>query len=253
MQKHSHNERIALISGCGSGICAEIAQQLAEKGMRLILIDKNAEALDNICDLVSDNLAIAPICVDVSQVDRLEDMISEIPEELYPDILINGVGGDTKHISVEDLKTQDYHESFTNNFLYIPVLVRLTAKHMKLKGWGRIINFASIAGRTYTHFSNAAYVSSKAAVIGYTKQCAYELASSGITVNCVAHGPIMTDRIMKVWQNYDVRKQKEILEKIPVKRLGFVVEAASIVIYLAGEESGYTTGAIFDINGGLFM
>ncbi|GAB1542624.1 3-oxoacyl-[acyl-carrier-protein] reductase [Scytonema sp. NUACC21] len=253
MQDYSNASHIALISGAGSGICAEVGQQLANKGIKLLLIDKDAEVLAKMSKLVHKHLAAPPMCIDVTQLEQLENVISKLPKEALPDILINGVGGDTRYISIEKLQTKDYSESFVTNFLHIPTLVQLTVGYMKSRGWGRIINFASIAGRTYTHFSNAAYVSSKAAIIGYTKQSAYELAPSGITVNCVAHGPIMTERISRAWNNYDEQRQKKILEKIPMGRLGSIKEAASIIVHLTSEESGYTTGAIFDVNGGLLI
>jgi NAD(P)-dependent dehydrogenase (short-subunit alcohol dehydrogenase family) len=243
--------RIALITGGGSGICAEVALKLAERDIKLIIIDSNSNALNCLPKTIYRNLLVPPICMDVRNLEELKNLFLNIPLGNYPDILINGVGGDTRSLAIEELNNDDYLETFISNFMHIQALVRMTAGSMKSKGWGRIINFSSIAGRTYTHFSNAAYVSSKAAIIGFTKQCAYELAPFGITVNCVAHGPINTERIENAWNSYESSQKQDILNKIPIGRLGSVKEAASIVLYLASEDSGYSTGATFDVNGGL--
>ena len=117
--------------------------------------------------------------------------------------------------------------------------------------WGRVVNLASVAGRTYSHFSNAAYVSAKAGLIGLTKQCAYELAPHGVCVNAVAHGAIATPRVRDAFEARDAAWRERFLDRLPAGRLGTIEEAAAAVIHLCGESAGYTAGAVIDVNGGL--
>ena len=100
-------------------------------------------------------------------------------------------------------------------------------------------------------FSNAAYVTAKAALVGLTKQCAYELAPSGVTVNAVAHGPIATDRIRTAWQEKDPAERNRLLGEIPLGRLGEVAEAAHFVVPFLVGAAGYATGAVLDVSAGM--
>jgi 3-oxoacyl-[acyl-carrier protein] reductase len=124
---------------------------------------------------------------------------------------------------------------------------------MASRGQGRIVNFASAGGRTYSHFNNAGYVAAKAAVIGMTKQIAYELAPTGVVVNVVAHGPIATERVAAAWKRRDPDQKTAVLSKLPIGRMGTVTEAVGSVLYLCSDSAGFTTGSVIDVNGGLYM
>jgi NAD(P)-dependent dehydrogenase (short-subunit alcohol dehydrogenase family) len=245
--------RIALVTGCGSGICAAVARGLAERGMRLLLVDRDPHGLAQTSETVKDALVAGPLALDVTDRTAVEDAFRSLPAQDRPDVLVNGVGGDTRGIPFGELTEADLGQAVTHNLTTAFTMARLCAPTMAERGWGRIINFASVAGRTYTHVSNAAYVAAKAAVIGLTKQCAYELGPKGITVNAVAHGVISTDRVAETWRARSEQWRRSVLDRIPVGRTGTVAEAAAIVCHLCGEEAGYLTGAVIDVNGGLHI
>ncbi|MEV5705077.1 SDR family oxidoreductase [Actinoallomurus sp. NPDC052274] len=247
------SRRIALVTGCGSGICAAVAHGLAERGMRLLLVDRDPYGLARTGRAVEDALVADPLVLDVTDAPAVEDALRSLPAPDRPDVLVNGVGGDTRAIPFAELTEADLHMAVTYNLTTAFTMTRLCAPTMAERGWGRIVNFASVAGRTYTHVSNAAYVAAKAAVIGLTKQCAYEFGPMGITVNAVAHGVIGTDRVAEAWRERPEQWRQSVLARIPVGRPGTVTEAAAIVCHLCGEEAGYTTGAVIDVNGGLHI
>ena len=245
--------RIALVTGCGSGICAAVARGLADRGMRLLLLDRDAHGLERTAEAVADALAADPLVLDVTDPGAVEGALRTLPARDRPDVLVNGVGGDTRAIPLEELTEADVGTAVTHNLTTAFTMTRLCAPTMAERGWGRIVNFTSVAGRTYTHVSNAAYVAAKAAVIGLTKQCAYELGPKGITVNAVAHGVIGTDRVAEAWRARSEEWRHSVLTRIPLGRTGTVAEAAAVVCHLCGEEAGYTTGAVIDVNGGLHI
>jgi 3-oxoacyl-[acyl-carrier protein] reductase len=248
----SIEHKVALITGAGAGIGAEVARRLADAGTRLLLIDKDATALNSVRLQIGDHRA-ACLQIDVTDIAAVSDAIRGLSDAQRPDILVNAVGGDANLIPLAELDETYLETSMRHNLTTAFTMTRLCAPAMRQRGWGRIVNFASIAGRTYSYFSNAAYVAAKAAVIGLTKQTAYELAPDGVCVNAVAHGPIATDRIQAAWAKHSTERRKSITDRIPIGRLGTVEEAAAVVIHLCSREAGYTTGTVIDINGGLFI
>ncbi|HEV2634472.1 MAG TPA: SDR family oxidoreductase [Actinocrinis sp.] len=244
--------RVALVTGAGSGIAAEVARGLAKAGHRLILVDADAHALAAVAaELGEAALADRPWVLDARDARAVAEAFAALADR--PDILVNGVGGDARRIGVEDLDEDAFLESYRHNLLTSFSFIRHSVPAMKARGWGRIVNLASIAGRTYSVFSNAGYVAAKAAVIGLTKQCAFELAPHGITVNAVAHGPIGTERIDRAWAEKTPEQRAAILERIPAGRMGTVAEAAAAVLPFCAQYAGFTTGAVLDVNGGLHI
>jgi 3-oxoacyl-[acyl-carrier protein] reductase len=252
MTTSSIENKTALVTGAGAGIGAEVARRLADAGARLLLIDKDTTALNSIRRRIGDHRA-ACLPIDVTDISAVSDAIQGLSDAERPDILVNAVGGDANSIPFADLDETYLETSVRHNLTSAFTMIRLCAPAMRQRRWGRIVNFASIAGRTYSYFSNAAYVAAKAAVIGLTKQTAYELAPDGVCVNAVAHGPIATDRIQAAWAKHGSERRRNITERIPIGRLGTVDEAAAIVIHLCSQEAGYTTGTVIDVNGGLFI
>ncbi|MFI1256123.1 SDR family NAD(P)-dependent oxidoreductase [Streptomyces netropsis] len=249
----ARSQRVALVTGAGSGICAEVARGLAGRNMRLVLLDKDPEAVHRVADELGDRLACDPLVVDVTDARALESALTSLPDGCRPEVLVNGVGGDTRGRPLTELTEADLQTAVAHNLSSVFNATRLCAPAMIAAGWGRIVNLASVAGRTYTRFSNAAYVAAKAGVIGFTKQCAFELAPHGITVNAVAHGVIGTERIREAWQDKPTQWTADRVSHIPAGRFGTVAEAAGIVCHLCDEDSGYTTGTVIDVNGGLHI
>ncbi|WP_433386892.1 SDR family NAD(P)-dependent oxidoreductase [Micromonospora sp. KLBMP9576] len=243
--------RRAWITGGGSGIGAGVARRLADLGAVIVLIDRDADALAAARRMLPAGTTVLEL--DVTATERVTEAVAATDPDELPDILVNSVGGDTRQIPFTELREEDLMQSMTENLLGCFTLTRLCAPAMLRRGRGRIVNLASVAGRSYSIFSNAAYVAAKAAVIGYTKQCAYELAGTGVVVNAVAHGPIATDRLLRAQQAMSPERRREIMERLPMGRYGAVDEAVGAVVQLCGDDAGYTTGCVMDVNGGLHI
>ncbi|MGQ4331083.1 SDR family NAD(P)-dependent oxidoreductase [Streptomyces hayashii] len=244
---------VVLVTGAGSGICAEVARRLAARGLKIVLLDKDAEAVQRVAGELGDTLAREPLVADVTDAHALESVVASLAPRHRPGVLVNGVGGDTRARPVTELTEADLQSAVTHNLTSVLTMTRLCAPAMVEAGWGRIVNLASVAGRTYSLFSNAAYVAAKAGVIGFTKQCAYELAPHGVTVNAVAHGVIGTERIHRAWADKPPQWTADRVSHIPAGRFGTVAEAAGMVCQLCGDDAGYTTGTVIDVNGGLHI
>jgi len=185
---------------------------------------------------------------DVSHYDSCAKGIGQIESELGPiDVLVNNAGI-TRDVVFRKMTSEQWHLVIETNLNSLFHVTKQVIDDMLDKGWGRIINISSVNGQK-GQFGQTNYSTAKAGIHGFTMALAQELASKGVTVNTVSPGYIGTDMVRAI--------KPEILEKIvntiPVKRLGTPDEIASIVTWLAGDDSGFTTGAEFSCNGGLHM
>lgn len=245
--------RSALLIGAAGGILQDVARGLARQGHTLVLFDKNEEAVNRLAAELEQQTKVDVVVGDITDIPAAEAQLADIVDRHAPSILVNGVGGDTRVIGYADLTEEHFGQSHLENVVSTFVAIKACAPRMAQDGYGRIVNFASAGGRTYSHFNNAAYVGAKAAVIGMTKQMAYELAPAGVVVNVVAHGPIATDRVAGAWERRDPEQKQAVLSKLPMRRMGTVAEAVGSVLHLCSESAGYSTGAVIDVNGGLYM
>lgn len=245
--------RTALLVGAAGGILKEVSRNLAEEGHTLVLFDRDAEAVGRLAEELGRITKVETVVGDITDIPAAERQLTDIVDRFAPSILVNGVGGDTRVIGYADLTTDHFEESFLENVVSSWIAVKVCAPRMAADGYGRIVNFASAGGRTYSRFNNAAYVAAKAAVIGMTKQLAFELAPTGVVVNVVAHGPIATERVAGAFERRDPEQQQAVLAKLPMGRYGTVAEAVGSVLHLCSESAGYSTGSVIDINGGIYM
>ncbi|MFC9505284.1 SDR family NAD(P)-dependent oxidoreductase [Streptomyces sp. NPDC057002] len=245
--------RTALLVGAAGGILKEVSRELAEEGHTLVLFDRDAEAVGRLAEELGRITKVETVVGDITDIPAAERQLTDIVDRFAPSILVNGVGGDTRVIGYADLTTDHFDESFLENVVSSWIAVKVCAPRMAADGYGRIVNFASAGGRTYSRFNNAAYVAAKAAVIGMTKQLAFELAPTGVVVNVVAHGPIATERVAGAFERRDPEQQQAVLAKLPMGRYGTVAEAVGSVLHLCSESAGYSTGSVIDINGGIYM
>jgi 3-oxoacyl-[acyl-carrier protein] reductase len=245
--------RTALVTAAGSGIGAEVARRLAGSGHRVLLVDLDKDAVTEVAGQLGPALAGEPWIVDARDAPAVTGLFQTLPAASRPDILVNAVGGDARNIPMAELDEDDLSAAYVHNVQTAFTFTRLSVPAMKERRWGRIVNLASIAGRTYSVFSNAAYVAAKAAVVGLTKQCAFELAPYGIAVNAVAHGPIATERIQQAWAGKSTAQREAILARIPLGRHGTIAEAAEAVLPFCGAAAGFVTGAVLDANGGMHI
>jgi len=239
--------RVAIVTGAANGIGRAVAAQLAMNGCRVALLDKSIGSLGP---------QDGSMCceVDVTSDGQVRQVFQSVNKELGRiDILVNSVGGSLHAKSIEAIEDSDWNATFELNLRSVFNCTRVAIPEMKKHGWGRIVNISAVAGRTYTFFGGADFTAAKAALIGFTRQCAFELAPYGITVNAVAPGLTFNERVESMWAALSEEKQASILERIPIGRPSTVQEQAATICFLCSEQASYICGAILDVNGALFV
>ncbi len=237
----------ALVTGASGGIGSAIAQALAAQGARLAVSGSNAEKLEAFrASLGGDHVALPCDLGDGAAVDALVPAAVEALGGKL-DILVNNAGV-TRDNLILRMKDDEWSDVIRINLEANFRLARAAAKPMMKARFGRIISITSVVGATGNP-GQANYAASKAGVTGMTKALAQELASRGVTVNCVAPGFIAT-AMTEVLPD----AQKETLNtRIPAGRMGEGSDIAAAVVYLASKEAGYVTGQTLHVNGGMAM
>lgn len=237
----------ALVTGASGGIGSAIARGLANQGARLALSGSNLQKLGAFAQSLGDDHVQLPCNLsDSASVDALVPAaIEALGGKL--DILVNNAGV-TRDNLILRMKDEEWDDVIRINLEAAFRLARAAAKPMMKARFGRIISISSIVGVTGNP-GQANYAASKAGLIGMSKALAQELASRGVTVNCVAPGFIrsaMTDALNDA-------QQEAILGKIPAGALGEGDDIAAAVAYLASKEASYVTGQTLHVNGGMAM
>ncbi|MCW2394138.1 3-oxoacyl-[acyl-carrier protein] reductase [Sphingobium sp. B1D7B] len=241
------NGMTALVTGASGGIGSAVARALAAQGARLALSGSNVAKLEAFAaELGGDHVCVPCDLSDAASVDALVPAaIEALGGKL--DILINNAGV-TRDNLILRMKDEEWETVQKINLEAAFRLIRAAAKPMMKARTGRIISITSVVGVTGNP-GQANYAASKAGLIGMSKSLAQELASRGITVNCVAPGFIrsaMTDALN------DAQKDA-ILSRIPAGALGTGEDIGAAVVYLASREAGYVTGQTLHVNGGMAM
>ncbi len=233
---YDFNGRTALITGGAGGIGAAAARLLLAGGARVATLDLTPAQIEG---------ALA-IDGDVSSSDDVDAAVAAVESELGPlqiAICAAGVSGDSLH--TVDVSDQEWRRVFAINCDGVFFTNRAAARAMVPRGYGRIVNIASIAGKEGNPMA-AAYSSSKAAVIATTKAIGKDLAETGVLVNCVAPAVIDTAMLGDMSEEH----VGYMVEKIPMKRIGRPEEVAALIAFLASEQCSFSTGAVFDLSGG---
>lgn len=241
------NNKTVLITGSSGGIGAEIARQFHSQGAFVVLHGTREQALSALAEELKTNVAyvVAPLN-DTEQVDSLIKNAEEKAGNPL-DILVNNAGI-TRDTLFMRMKDADFDDVIQVNLRAAFKLGKDAIKGMMKRRNGRIINITSVVGVTGNP-GQANYCASKAGLIGMSKAIAAEVASRGITVNCVAPGFIqtpMTDVLT------DEQKEK-ILANIPANALGSAKDIAAAALFLASDQAGYITGQTLHVNGGMAM
>ena len=236
----------ALVTGASGGIGGAIAEALHVQGATVTLSGTRADALQVLAGKLGERAHVAPAdLADASAVDVLVPEAERLMGGL--DILVNNAGLTRDGLAVR-MKDEDFELVLRVNLEAAFRLSRAALRGMMRQRFGRIVGITSVVGVT-GNAGQANYAASKAGMIGLSKALAQEVASRGITVNCVAPGFIesaMTDKLNE--------KQREaILGTIPTGRLGSGAEVAAAVVYLASNEAAYVTGQTLHVNGGMAM
>jgi 3-oxoacyl-[acyl-carrier protein] reductase len=228
--------RTALVTGGAGDLGAAVARRLQASGARVASLDLGAAELDGVLALTGD----------VSRSDDVDAAVARIEAELGPlDILVCAAGVSGDSLRTADVSNDEWRRVFSINCDGVFFANRAAARVMVPRGYGRIVNVASIAGKEGNPMA-AAYSASKAAVIGMTKSIGKDLAETGVLVNCVAPAVIQT----RILGDMSVEHVEYMIERIPMKRMGRPEEVAALIAFLASEECSFSTAAVFDLSGG---
>ena len=236
----------ALVTGASGGIGGAIARALHAQGAAVALSGTRVDALQKLAGELGARAHV--LAADLGDAAATDKLIKDAEATLGAvDILVNNAGL-TRDMLALRLKDEDWQKVLDVNLTAPFRLARAALRGMMKKRWGRIVNITSIVGVTGNP-GQANYAASKAGIIGMSKSLAGEVASRGITVNCVAPGFIATPMTDALNQ----QQKDKLLGAIPAGRLGSVEDVAAGVVYLASEEAAYITGQTLHINGGMAM
>ena len=238
--------KCALITGASGGIGGSIARALYAQGAKVALSGTRIDPLKALADDLGDRAFIVPCNLsDVASVKALPQTASE--EMGGIDILVNNAGI-TKDNLFMRMSDDDWHQVINVNLTSTMHLMKSVMRTMMKQRFGRIINITSIVGVT-GNAGQVNYAASKAGMIGMTKSFAQEIATRGITANCIAPGFIETAMTAELPENVI----KNMLDAIPQGRMGQADEVAASVAFLASNEASYITGQTLHVNGGMAM
>jgi acetoacetyl-CoA reductase len=242
--------RIAYVTGGMGGIGTSICRRLCKEGHTVIAgCGPGSTRKDRwLAEMRAEGLTIHASEGNVSDWESTKRAFEIARAEVGPiDILVNNAGI-TRDGVFQKMTNEAWHAVIETNLNSLFHVTKQVIDGMLERGWGRIVNISSVNGQR-GQFGQTNYSTAKAGIHGFTMALAQELAGRGITVNTVSPGYIATDMVKAI----KPERLEKIVAGIPVKRLGEPAEIASIVAWLAGEESGFATGADFSLNGGLHM
>jgi len=239
-----YERRVAVVTGGADGIGKAIAIRLAEEGARVCIFDKDIELLKKTAQEIPESSSFQ---VDISNDSAVSSAFDEVVNaEGKIDIVVHCagiVGPNAKKITEVDVN--DFDQVYAVNLRGSFSVTKYAVRHMEKQNYGRVLLFASIAGKE-GNAGMTAYSATKAGVLGLTKSAAKDYAETGITINTIAPAVIRTAMVdaLDQWQvDY-------MTEKIPMKRCGTLEEITSLACWIVSEEASFNTGAVFDLSGG---
>ena len=245
--------KIAFITGGSRGLGREAALALANEGVDVALCARGESGLNAIrSEIERVGVKSHAFVADLSDPAATQQALSEVEDTLGPiDILVNNVGGSLGTAGVLDSNENDFQRVFDLNLWVTVRLMQLAAPGMKQRGWGRIINIASIFGRE--HGGTAPYMAAKASVIAVTKHLAMELAPTGVCVNSIAPGSVLHKD--GSWEKFVQNNSDEVVREfisrnLPMGKFGWPEPIGAAVAFLASQQAGLMVGTCINIDGG---
>ena len=240
--------KVTLITGASRGLGRAMAVSLAAEGAKLALVARDREKMETVAGEAIEAGGDARVFVaDVTSEDDVARIEREVTEALGPvEILINNAGINIRKKLV-DFTLHEWNSVLHTNVTSVFLMCRAFVPHMLGKGYGRIINLASIMAHVSIP-ERSAYSASKSALLGLTRALALELASEAITVNSISPGPFGTEMNQRIMNDHELNKQ--FIAAIPLGRWGRVEEVGALVAHLCSEDAGFITGTDIVIDGG---
>ena len=239
-------DKVALITGAGSGIGEATAMRFSEEGAKVVINDVNLEGANRVAENIKANGQEAMVLkADISKKDEVEGMIDKIIEHYGRlDILVNNAGINRDALA-KKMTEEEWDAVININLKGTFLCAQAAMKAMSKQNYGRIINTSSIGA--LGNMGQANYAASKCGVIGLTRTLALECARYNINVNCVAPGATKTPMTAKIPEEI----AQKITEKIPLKRFAESREIANMHLFLASDEASYITGQVIFVDGGI--
>jgi 3-oxoacyl-[acyl-carrier protein] reductase len=226
---------VAVVTGTAQGIGRSIAESLLAAGATVHGVDKDDGGGRG---------------VDLTVSRDVEEFFAGVGDV---DILVNVAGGvvGQTHVPIDEVTDEAWDAVVDANLRTTMNCTRAAARSMKRRGFGRIVNISSGAGRSVSLTGIQAYASSKAAQIGFTRQMAHELGPAGITVNCIAPGFVLSNpSTQRQWESYGAEGQRALVERIATRRIGAPEDIARGVLFFVSPAAGWVSGQTLSIDGG---
>jgi 3-oxoacyl-[acyl-carrier protein] reductase len=241
--------KVALITGGSRGIGKSISKRLASQGATVVInyIQNETAAEDTKKEIEESGGQVFTSKFDVADFDAVHEEVDKIIEKLGGlHILINNAGI-TKDTLLMRMKEEDWDNVISINLKGVFNCTKAVTRNMFKQREGRIVNLTSVVGEM-GNAGQTNYAASKAGIIGFTKACAREMASRGITVNAVSPGFIKTD----ITDELTEELKKDYISRIPLNRFGTPEDIAGAVAFLVSDDAAYITGEVFRVNGGIY-
>lgn len=249
----TETEQIAVITGGAQGLGLATAERFLAKGYQVAIVDRNNVAMEEV-EKKYRHKTLLCIDEDLAENSAPERILAQVQEQLgTATILVNNAGIAPKHggkaWTVTQTSLEEWHEVLNINLTAALLMCKVFIPGMQAQKYGRIVNVSSSAGRTTAVLNGPSYMCSKAGLIALSRHIAQQYGADGITANTVAFGRIVSP-LASLWSP---ELEQSYNQKNPVKRSGRPEEAAAAIDYLSSALSGFTNGAILDVNGGAFM
>jgi NAD(P)-dependent dehydrogenase (short-subunit alcohol dehydrogenase family) len=242
---------VAIVTGAGRGIGRAMAERLAGAGVQVVVADIDFNSAQETSDRINKrNQTAIAVEVDVTKASSVNSLLAKTLEAYgQVDILVNNAGI-MHRTRILELPLEEWEQTIKVNLTGPFLCIKAVLPVMKGRGFGRIVNISSSAGRSVSTLGGAHYTASKAGLLGLTRAVAKEMAPFGITVNAICPGLIDTDMVRKTTTPEELQN---FLDSFPARRMGTPEEIGDLVVFLCSESASYITGASLDINGGDLM
>lgn len=241
--------KVSIVTGASKGIGKAIAKIFAQAGTHVVCVSRTKDDLNILKkEILNDGGSVSIYSCDVSNFDEVEGLIRNTVEEFSKiDIIVNNAGI-TRDGLIMRMSDEDWNTVIDINLKGTFNAIKAVSRQMMKQRSGRIINISSVVGLK-GNAGQANYAASKAGIIGLTKSSSKELASRGITVNCIAPGYIATDMTDQLTD----KVKEEIINRIPLGYIGKTNNIAAAALFLASDEAEYITGQTISVDGGMVI